>query len=262
MELQEYQLRILIFCIVISIISLFEIFFKRRNNIIKKRKLHNLFLHLTNIVFSRLFFATAAMGVASYAQTNNLGLFNYFTLNKTFVFIISIIILDFLIYFQHLIAHKIKILWKLHSLHHSDPDYDWTTSLRFHPLEILFSLMYKSFFVILLGIPPYAIIIFEALLNSMAIFNHGNYKIPLPLDKILRFFVVTPDMHRVHHSIVPREKHSNFGFNLSIWDRFFGTYVRDPDKSYTDMTIGLNIDSKNDPQNLKAYLLWPFKFRE
>lgn len=259
MQINEYQLRIIVFLLVIGIISILEICFKRRESSLKKRKLSNIILHIFNIIFMRSVVIISAVTVADYGNANHLGLFHRLTLPPELTFILSILILDFLIYFQHYLSHKVSILWRLHSLHHSDPHFDWTTSLRFHPLEIFLSLGYKSFFILLLGISADAIIIFAALLNSMAIFNHGNYKINLKFDSLLRFFIVTPDMHRIHHSIINSEKHSNFGFNLSLWDRMFKTYVRDPEKGYRHMEIGLDSTSKNDPQGVLDYLKWPFK---
>jgi sterol desaturase/sphingolipid hydroxylase (fatty acid hydroxylase superfamily) len=146
---------------------------------------------------------------------------------------LTLIVLDFAIWLQHLLAHRIPLLWRLHQMHHADPDIDVTTAIRFHPIEIAFSMLYK------IGAPPVAVLAFEAILNGCALFNHANVSLPSRIEAMLRLVVVTPHMHRVHHSTVPLEHHSNFGFNLSVWDRLFGTFTAEPAGGHEGMTIGL-----------------------
>ncbi|MCB1761125.1 MAG: sterol desaturase family protein, partial [Gammaproteobacteria bacterium] len=168
--------------------------------------------------------------------------------------------LDFVIWLQHVMVHAIPALWRLHRVHHADPDYDVTTGSRFHPLEILLSLLIKFATIVLLGPPVVAVVLFEVLLNATAMFNHGNIRLPVELDRLLRHFVVTPDMHRVHHSIEDDETNSNFGFNLPWWDRIFGTYRAQPRGGHQGMTIGIR--DFHDPAEvirLPGLLLLPFR---
>jgi sterol desaturase/sphingolipid hydroxylase (fatty acid hydroxylase superfamily) len=154
--------------------------------------------------------------------------------------VVSAIALDFVIYLQHVMFHAVPALWRVHMMHHADLDYDLTTGARFHPIEIVISMLIKTAAIIVLGAPALGVIIFEILLNGTAMFNHGNIWLPLGLDRVLRLFVVTPDMHRVHHSVFPSETNSNFGFNLPWWDRLMGTYRAQPSRGHEGMTIGLN----------------------
>jgi sterol desaturase/sphingolipid hydroxylase (fatty acid hydroxylase superfamily) len=172
--------------------------------------------------------------------------------------VIGIIVLDLVIYFQHVMFHAIPILWRLHMMHHADLDYDLTTGLRFHPIEIILSMVIKLSVVAALGPPAAGVLIFEIILNTMAIFNHGNIRILPGLDRILRYFVVTPDMHRVHHSVIIRETNSNYGFNLPWWDRLFGTYCAQPVKGHEDMTIGLSQFREPKKLTLPWLLALPF----
>ena len=171
----------------------------------------------------------------------------------------SVVLLDLAIYFQHVLFHAVPVLWRLHRMHHADLDFDVTTGLRFHPIEILLSMVIKLAVVAALGAPALAVLIFEVLLNATSMFNHGNVRIPAGLDRVLRWVVVTPDMHRVHHSILSRETNSNFGFNLPWWDRLFGTYRAQPAAGHEGMTIG--IEQFRDPRELRLdrMLLQPFR---
>jgi sterol desaturase/sphingolipid hydroxylase (fatty acid hydroxylase superfamily) len=180
-----------------------------------------------------------AVGAAIDASTNGIGLFNQIALPGVFEVILAILIFDFAIWAQHLITHKVPILWQMHRVHHADRDIDVTTAIRFHPIEIAFSMLLKIGLVYLLGPSALAIILFEIILNGTAMFNHANIRLPLPLDRVLRLILVTPDMHRVHHSVHRHEHDSNYGFALSIWDRLFGTYIAQPEQGHDDMTIGL-----------------------
>ncbi|MGX9353060.1 sterol desaturase family protein [Shimia sp. W99] len=198
-----------------------------------------------------------AVGAAMDAGQQGWGLFNLIALPGPIELILAILIFDFAIWIQHLVTHKIPLLWRLHRVHHADRDIDVTTAIRFHPVEIALSMLLKIGLVYLLGPSALAIILFEIILNGTAMFNHANIKLPLPLDRALRLVLVTPDMHRVHHSIHRHEHDSNYGFALSIWDRLFGTYVAQPAKGHEGMTIGLQWQDKR-PNKLGWSLALPF----
>ncbi|MBL4599180.1 MAG: sterol desaturase family protein, partial [Rhizobiaceae bacterium] len=169
------------------------------------------------------------------------------------------LVLDFAIWFSHLASHKVPIFWRIHRMHHSDIDIDVTTAIRFHPVEIILSMFWKYLIVLALGAPAASVLVFEIVLNGGALFNHANFKLPLSIDKVLRLLIVTPDMHRVHHSIIRKETDSNYGFNLSIWDRMFGTYIDQPSKGHDEMTIGLKEWQDEKPARLDWILMVPFR---
>jgi sterol desaturase/sphingolipid hydroxylase (fatty acid hydroxylase superfamily) len=199
------------------------------------------------------------VGLALIANARALGLFNEVQLPAWIAVVASVILLDLAIYFQHVLFHAVPVLWRLHRMHHADLDIDVTTGLRFHPIEILLSMVIKLAVVIALGAPALAVLLFEVLLNATSLFNHSNVRIPERFDGVLRWVVVTPDMHRVHHSILLRETNSNFGFNLPWWDRLFGTYRPQPAAGQESMTIG--IEQFRDPRELglDRMLLQPFR---
>jgi sterol desaturase/sphingolipid hydroxylase (fatty acid hydroxylase superfamily) len=199
----------------------------------------NLGIVVVDSLVVRLLIPAGAMGAALWASENSWGLFNLTELPGWAAVVVAVTILDLAIYAQHVLMHAIPLLWRLHMVHHSDRDIDVTTGLRFHPLEIIFSMLIKMSVVVLLGAPALAVLIFEVVLNGMAMFNHSNVCFPKALDSIVRTLFVTPDMHRVHHSVIKQETNSNYGFNLSIWDRLFGTYIAQPGKGHQKMTIGL-----------------------
>ena len=207
----------------------------------------------------RLVFPMAAFGAAVYAQNHSIGLFNVFDLPGTFVFVLSVLLLDLAIYLQHVMFHKVPWLWRLHRMHHADLEFDLTTGIRFHPIEIILSMAIKIILVILLGVPVLAILFFEILLNATAFFNHSNVHLNSTLDKLLRYVLVTPDMHRVHHSIVPRETNSNYGFNVPWWDRLFGTYRAQPEAGHQGMTIGIEQFRTTRDLRLDQMLIQPIK---
>ena len=212
-----------------------------------------------NTVVLRLIFPAAAIGMAFYAEEHGWGLFNALEVPVALAVIASVLALDLIIYLQHVMVHAVPVLWRLHRMHHADLDFDVTTGARFHPIEILLSMVIKLASVAVLGAPAVAVVIFEVLLNVTAMFNHGNLRLPLGLDRVLRLFVVTPDMHRVHHSIVPNETNSNFGFNLPWWDRLFGTYRAQPEAGHEAMTIGLAQFREPAEQRLDKMLAQPFR---
>ncbi len=199
-----------------------------------------------------------AVGAALDAGAQGWGVMNRLALPVGLNIIFTVLIFDFAIWAQHLITHKIPVLWRFHRVHHSDRDIDVTTAIRFHPVEIAFSMLLKIGLVYLIGPSAVGIIIFEIILNGTAMFNHANMKLPLGLDAVMRMFLVTPDMHRVHHSDIRAEHDSNYGFALSIWDRIFGTYVAQPKKGHDDMTIGLQWQGE-EPARLGWSLRLPFR---
>ena len=200
---------------------------------------NNLSIIALNTVLARLAFPVAAVGTAALTEQRGWGIFNVFDVPEMAAIVISVVALDFAIYLQHVLFHAVPSLWRLHRMHHADLDFDVTTGARFHPIEILLSMGLKLGAVSALGAPAVAVIVFEVLLNGTAMFNHGNIRIATAVDTVLRWFVVTPDMHRVHHSAVPREANSNFGFSLPWWDRLFGTYRDQPADGHEGMNIGI-----------------------
>jgi sterol desaturase/sphingolipid hydroxylase (fatty acid hydroxylase superfamily) len=207
----------------------------------------------------RLLVPLSAVGVALLCAARGWGLFNQLGTPALVAVPASVLLLDLAIYAQHLIFHKIPVLWRVHRMHHSDLAIDVSTAVRFHPAEIVLSMLIKMAVVALLGIPAVAVVAFEILLNGTALFNHANVDIPRRLDAFLRLFVVTPDMHRVHHSVVRAETDSNFGFNLSCWDRLFGTYRAQPAAGHERMQIGLARFRADADQGLVSLLVQPLK---
>jgi sterol desaturase/sphingolipid hydroxylase (fatty acid hydroxylase superfamily) len=208
-------------------------------------------------LFVRILFPVTAVGLALLAK--GWGLFAVLGLSGWAAVVLGVILLDLAIYLQHVLFHAVPVLWRLHRMHHADLEFDVTTGSRFHPIEILLSMGIKLGVVAALGIPAVAVLLFEVLLNATAMFNHGNVRLPARIDHILRWFIVTPDMHRVHHSIRVSETNSNFGFNLPWWDRLFGTYRDQPAAGHEGMTIG--ITQFRDPIELRLdrMLLQPFR---
>lgn len=223
------------------------------------RRLHNAGLLIIGTLLLRAGVPVLAVGAAAWAQARGLGLFNMIALPAGLAIVAGIIALDLAIYAQHRLFHAVPALWRLHRVHHADPDFDVTTALRFHPLEILLSMAFKLALVVLLGAPPLAVLIFEILLNALAMFNHGNVALPAGMDRALRRIIVTPDLHRVHHSVIAGEQQRNFGFNLSLWDRLFGTLQAQPQAGHHGMTIGLAHWRDARAQRLDRLLLQPFQ---
>lgn len=238
----EKEIRSGFFFGILAIMALWEILAPRRALTVSKtlRWINNLGLVFFNNIMLRLVFPMAAIGVAATAQTNDWGVLNYYQLPVWLSAILAIVIMDLVIYVQHVMVHAIPLLWRLHRVHHADPDFDVTTGARFHTLEIFLSMGIKFATIVLLGPPVFAVVIFEVVLSTAAMFNHGNVRLPQGLDRILRWIIVTPDMHRVHHSVEDDETNSNFGFNLSWWDRLFGTYRDQPRGGHEGMKIGIH----------------------
>jgi sterol desaturase/sphingolipid hydroxylase (fatty acid hydroxylase superfamily) len=260
----EGPVRLFFFLSVFALVALGEVFLPRRVQLFPRirRWTANLGLVALNTLLLRLIFPAAAVGAAVIAQNQGWGLFNQLAAPTWLALILSVVLLDFAIWLQHVMVHAIPLLWRLHRMHHADPDYDVTTGARFHPLEILLSMGIKFLVIFLLGPPLIAVIIFEILLNATAMFNHGNLRLADGLDRVLRRFVVTPDMHRVHHSTEEDETNCNFGFNLPWWDRLFGTYRAQPRKGHEGMEIGTR-DCPDGQQatSLAGMMMIPFRGR-
>ncbi|MFQ5956050.1 MAG: sterol desaturase family protein, partial [Kiloniellales bacterium] len=226
----EPVIRLAFFLGVFAIVAICEALAPRRARTMPRlvRWPNNIGVVALNTLMLRVVFPTAAVGIALVAEGRGWGLFNAVSVPYWLAVPLTVVLLDFAIYLQHVMFHAVPALWRLHRMHHADLDFDVTTGTRFHPIEILLSMLIKLTLVAALGPPALGVLMFEVLLNATSMFNHGNLNIPIGVDRVLRWFVVTPDMHRVHHSVVVRETNSNFGFNLPWWDRLFGTYRAQP----------------------------------
>ena len=258
---QEWAIRFSAFASVIVVMALWELWAPRRRLSVgrTRRWPSNLGVVALDSLIVRMLFPTAAVGFALACEARGWGLFNALALPFGLAAAISVILLDFAIYLQHVLFHAVPALWRLHRMHHADLDFDVTTGVRFHPMEILLSLLIKFGVIALFGASALSVLIFEVLLSATSIFNHSNAAMPAAVDRIVRLLVVTPDMHRVHHSILRAETNSNFGFNFPWWDRLFGTYRAQPKEGHDAMTIG--IESFRDPAELRLdrMLLQPLR---
>jgi sterol desaturase/sphingolipid hydroxylase (fatty acid hydroxylase superfamily) len=257
----EPAIRLAAFGGVFAVMAIWELVGPRRKQTIGRgrRWPNNFGVVAVDTLLVRVLFPTTAVGLALVAETRGFGLFNAVALPAWIGVVASVVILDFAIYLQHVLFHAVPALWRLHRMHHADLEFDVTTGLRFHPIEILLSMEIKLTVVAALGAPALAVLTFEVLLNATSMFNHSNVRIPFGLDYMLRWFVVTPDMHRVHHSIVSHETNSNFGFNLPWWDRLFGTYRPQPAAGHEAMTIGIEQFRDGRELRLDRMLLQPFR---
>lgn len=237
----EPLIRMAFFLGILLLMALWEVAAPRRRREIPRllRWSNNLAIVVIDTLLVRLTFPVVAVALAVIAEERSWGLFNVWETPAWLAFIVSVLALDLAIYLQHVMFHAVPALWRLHRMHHADLEFDVTTGLRFHPVEILLSMAIKLAVVVALGPPAVAVLVFEVLLNATAMFNHSNIRIPARIDRVLRLVVVTPDMHRVHHSIHPSETNSNFGFNLPWWDRLLGTYRPQPRDGHEAMTIGI-----------------------
>lgn len=246
-----------IFCLMIY----WEYFSPRRTHYMnrKQRWPVNLGLAGFNIVLMRFSLGGIAYLSAVTATEQGYGLLNWLTTPEWPAIFISILFLDLAIYCQHIVAHKWTWLWRLHQGHHTDLEFDATTAVRFHPLEILISMLYKVLCISLIGANPDAVIAFEIILNASATFNHSNINIPSAIDNKLRWLMITPDVHRIHHSTLPDETDSNYGFSLSCWDKLFKTYISEPKEPQKTMAIGLSPFREIDELSFRQLLTLPFK---
>jgi len=237
----EVAIRLGFFFSILLIMALWELAAPRRRLTVSKplRWINNLGIVFFNSFLLRLIFPTAVVGMAVFAQKHEWGLFNHFPVLYGLAVIVSVVAMDFVIYLQHVMFHAIPVFWRIHRMHHADLDFDVTTGVRFHPFEIILSMLIKFGAIMVIGTPVLSVVIFEVLLNATSMFNHGNVRIVHSLDRVLRWIVVTPEMHRVHHSSLYYETNSNFGFNLPLWDRLLGTYRDQPSMGHEGMTIGL-----------------------
>jgi len=220
---------------------------------------NNLALTALNSVLLRAVLPVTAIGTAGFTAERGMGLLNLFPVPYAAAILLSVLALDLAIYLQHLMFHAVPLLWRLHRVHHADLDFDVTTGARFHPIEILVSMLIKFTVILTLGPPALAVLIFEVLLNATSMFNHGNVRIPPAVDRVMRWLVVTPDMHRVHHSVNPRETNSNFGFSVPWWDRLFGTYRAQPQAGHVRMVLGITQFRLPRELWLDRMLLQPFR---
>ena len=264
MDISEATIRLIIFSAIFTAMAGLEFLVPRRElrGGRGRRWFTNWGIFIIDIAMIRIVFPVAAVGIALFGETQGHGLAQLDAV-KTLVapFIIAVtgfLILDFGVWGTHLLAHRIPVLWRVHKIHHADVDMDVTTALRFHPIEILLSMLFKGALILCFGIPAIAVLVFEVVLNGSAMFNHANIRLPGPIDAVLRRIIVTPDMHRVHHSVHIDESDANFGFNLSLWDQLFGTYVPQPRDGHEAMKIGLENHQSEQPGKLWWSLALPF----
>ncbi|MBI1778355.1 MAG: sterol desaturase family protein [Proteobacteria bacterium] len=247
----ESTIRLAFFGGMLAAMAAWEVLAPRRQRVVSRwvRWPSNFGIVVLNTVLIRALFPVAAVGLAALGEERGWGLLNNLALPDWAKIVLATVLLDLTTYLQHVMFHAVPALWRLHRMHHADLDFDVTTGARFHPIEILLSMGLKLAVVAALGVPAVGVLIFEVALTATALFNHGNVRLPQRADRVLRWIVVTPDMHRVHHSTVPNETNSNFGFNLPWWDWLLGTYLAQPIAGHEAMTIGL--DSFRDPGQLR-----------
>lgn len=257
---QETLIRLGFFAAVFSCVAIAEAAAPRRPLSVSKarRWFANLAMQGIDAVIPRLLFPLLPVGLALLMAERGWGLLNVLSVAPLAATVLGVMALDLAVYLQHVLFHRVPLLWRLHRVHHTDRDIDVTTGLRFHPVEIVLSLMIKLAVAAAVGAPAAAVLIFEVLLNGASMFNHGNIRIPLSWDRIIRTVLVTPDMHRVHHSVIVRETDSNFGFSVSWWDRLFGTYRDQPAEGHDRMRIGLKGYHDDRSSSLASLLIMPF----
>lgn len=257
----EASLRLGVFLAVFLLLMVLEALLPRRRlrHSKMKRWTSNIALVVINTVTVRLLVPIAGVAAAALAQQQQWGLLNQVALPGWIEMLLFLLAFDLAIYFQHRVFHAVPFLWRLHRMHHSDRDYDVTTGNRFHPLSILISSLIKTVLILLAGPTVLAVVVAEVLLNACAMFNHSNLRVPIAFDRVLRLFVVTPDMHRVHHSIDPHEHNRNFGFNFPWWDRLFGTYLAQPALGHDEMEIGIEGFRDESTEKLMPLLRQPLQ---
>ncbi len=257
----EAVIRLVAFLGVFFLMALWEIAAPRRPLTRPKgeRWVINILITAINTMIARFLLPAIALSAAFLAEDNDWGILHMAGAPEAVALIASLLLLDLAIYIQHVVFHHVPVLWRLHRVHHFDLDFDVTTGLRFHPIEIILSLLIKAAVIIVLGADPLAVVLFEIILNASSMFNHGNVRMPKIMDDILRIVIVTPDMHRVHHSTVQTETDQNFGFFLSVWDRVFRTYQAQPKAGHMDMEIGQSLIRDPRQLSLPALLVQPFR---
>jgi sterol desaturase/sphingolipid hydroxylase (fatty acid hydroxylase superfamily) len=261
-SLAEYEtvVRLGVFAAVMVVLAVLEAALPRKKRSLPRagRWFTNLLLVVIDSIVLRVLVPVSAMTVAVYVEARGWGLYNFLEWPQWLEIVMSVLLLDMLVYWQHVLAHRIAFIWNFHRVHHADPDFDVTTALRFHPVEIVLSMLYKFVCIWVLGPAAVAVFIFEVLLNACAMFNHANLRLPGWLDRLVRTVLVTPDMHRVHHSVLPHELNSNYAFGLSVWDRLFATYTAQPEGGHKNMRIGLAAEQNGRPASLSWSLFQPF----
>lgn len=256
-------IRLISFLAVFMLVACAELKWPRRVLLASKR--HRWFCNIAIVaidsICARLVLPLMPLGMAELSAAHGWGLCNLVGVPRCFEIVFSIVMLDLVIYLQHRSFHRVPLFWRFHKMHHTDLDLDVSSGNRFHPIEIIFSLIIKLAVVAALGAPAFAVLIFEVALNASSLFNHGNLRIPVKIDRWLRLLIVTPDMHRVHHSIIPRETDSNFGFNLPWWDRMLRSYRDQPQEGHSGMVIGLKEFRDEQQLGLGSLLILPFRGR-
>ncbi len=257
----EAMVRLGVFLGIFLLMAAWELLRPKRQLSLERRRRWpvNLGLAILNVGVMRLSIGAAAWLAAIWATEQQIGLFNLVSMPSWLSITLSLLLLDLAIYAQHIAAHRWRWFWRLHQVHHTDMDFDTTTAVRFHPMEIMLSMLYKVVLVVLLGADPVAVIAFEVILNGCALFNHGNVGLPPVIERCLRYLMVTPDMHRIHHSAFQPETDSNYGFSLSCWDRLFKTYCEQARKTQTEMTIGLDEYRDSAELGFVGLLALPFR---
>ncbi|OOE80071.1 hypothetical protein BZG72_12970 [Salinivibrio sp. PR6] len=263
-EAHEAGFRLSLFVAVLAVMLVAEWRWPKRKltRTRRERWSGNILLTVFNTLTLRVLAPVSAVGAANLAAASGFGIFNQFSLPEWIAVLVTLVVMDMAIWYQHKLFHQIPWLWRLHLVHHADMDIDVTTGARFHTVEIWLSMAIKCVLVALLGAPVVAVIVFETLLSGMAMFNHSNVRLPKRLDAWLRRVIVTPDMHRVHHSTRFHECNANYGFNLSCWDRWFNSYVPQPRKGHQGMRIGLNeVGQVTDASRVWGMLRLPLRWR-
>jgi sterol desaturase/sphingolipid hydroxylase (fatty acid hydroxylase superfamily) len=258
---EESTFRLAVFGFTLVLMSAWEWAVPKRGRTYTRRErwFGNLGLIAVDSLFLRLILSVVAVDVAVMCAQKGWGLFNVLSWPPLAEGVLAIILLDLVIYWQHRLFHKVPLFWRLHQVHHTDRDLDATSALRFHPIEIILSMLIKMAAVVILGPAMLAVIVFEVILNAMALFNHANVRLPKAIEPHLRFLVVTPDMHRIHHSEIPKEFNSNFGFNLSVWDRMFSSYIQEPAHGQISMSLGQKDYRTDETRSLLFMLMLPFR---
>ncbi len=255
--MSDTEIRLFFFLGCLGVLVILELFMPYNRATTKtrpfKRWLNHFSLSIISVLLTKLLLPVGLVGAAIYFQSNGLGLFNLLNLTGWFAAIAGVIVLDFVIYWQHRLFHTSPLLWRLHRLHHIDPNVDVTTAVRFHPVEIVISLGIKVVVVFTLGIPPESVVLFEIVLSSLALFNHSNIQMPDKIERIVRFFLITPSVHRIHHSVIHEESQKNFGFSVPYWDQLFGTYATSSRQAKDQFQMGVE-DTVNTNENLLTLL--------
>lgn len=256
----ESYIRLGSFLAIFALLTIWEISSPKRKLLQLRyfRWFCNIGLITISSILVRFIIPTAAVGIALHVEQEQLGFLNLYELPFIVKFILAFVLMDLAIYFQHVMFHALPLFWRFHRVHHSDLDCDITTGLRFHPFEMIISIIFKFLIITSIGAPVLAVVFFEIILNAASMFTHSNIKIPSVIESMVRWFIVTPDMHRIHHSIKENETNSNFGFFISIWDRLLGTYIHEPDQGHVNMKIGLRKFREPKWQNLRWLLYLPF----